>query len=397
MPYLLPTTCVVLAILLFLSWRTHLIARSLQKEKHHLEKQNLNEQYSALEKEHKIILNAFDDALIITDAKSNIKLANRSAKELCNRNSLRGKTVTQAFLNQPITDAIKKALATGNACREKLVIPSGSFGSSSSLEESSWILDVAPLELENTKDLYRVILRNITAEHKTDQIKREFVANASHELRTPLSIINGYLENLLEDGMLEETEMATRFLTTMQKHGSRLSELVEDMLSISKLETGDSSLLDISEFRVADVFEDIRDRLISMTREHNSSITIDLPSDDLTLSGDRFYWEQIFFNLTENALKQNCDKTIEVQLAAKVIDGHLQFTVRDTGKGIPAAHLPYIFNRFYRVEKHHSQNVVKGTGLGLAIVKHAVELQGGEISATSIPGEETIFTIELPS
>ena len=182
----------------------------------------------------------------------------------------------------------------------------------------------------------------------------------------------------------------------MSQHGDRLAALVDDMLSISKLESGDASLLDIAEFSLPEVFNDIRDRLLPMTTEHNSSIKVVLPEGDFTMLGDKFYWEQILFNLTENALKQNASQKVKVTLAAVNTEGEISITVSDNGKGIPSIHLPFIFNRFYRVQKHHSQNQVKGTGLGHSIVKHAIEAHKGTISVTSTPGEETVFSINLP-
>jgi signal transduction histidine kinase len=168
------------------------------------------------------------------------------------------------------------------------------------------------------------------------------------------------------------------------------------MLSVSKLESGDSGLLDPTEFSVKDIFEDIIERLAPMTQQHGSKLVSVLSSNDLKLYGDRFYWEQILFNLTENALKQNMQQKIKVSLKAEEKEGFVEISVKDNGKGIPSNHLPYIFNRFYRVQKHHSQNQIKGTGLGLSIVKHAVEAHNGSISAESTPNESTIFKILVP-
>ena len=114
--------------------------------------------------------------------------------------------------------------------------------------------------------------------------------------------------------------------------------------------------------------------------------------------GDNFYWEQALFNILENALKQNAGTALRIKVIvnANPVENLLTIKISDNGKGIPAADLPYIFNRFFRVQKHHSQNQIKGTGLGLSIVKHAIESHGGSISASSTPGIETTFTITCP-
>jgi len=239
------------------------------------------------------------------------------------------------------------------------------------------------------------MMRDITADIYADQVRQDFVANASHELRTPLSIISGYLENLVEDGGLDNKELARKMLDTMGRHVVRINDIVEGMLEISKLESGDSAPLKISNFDLAACIDDIAERLELVIEKQEAKLKIDAP--DISLIGDRFYWTQVLFNLVENALKQNTTRPLTVKISAKQNSAE-QITVKvsDNGIGIPAADLPFIFRRFYRVEKHHSQNQIKGTGLGLSIVKRAIQAHGGTISAESIPGEKTTFTIIVP-
>jgi len=258
------------------------------------------------------------------------------------------------------------------------------------------VIDAAPLESDVEEGLTRVVIRDVTTEYQADQVRRDFVANASHELRTPMAIINGYLENLLDDDLLEDPVMARKFMETMRKHGQRISRLVEDMLVISKMESGDAMLLNLEEFRVRECVRDVRERLDPMISRQSAAVHIDEIPDDLSMRGDRFYWTQIIFNLVENALKQNPDSPVEVVVSAEQGDGEVKISVCDNGVGIPADDLPYIFKRFYRVEKHHSQSEVKGTGLGLSIVRRAIEAHGGEITASSTPGQETCFHITVP-
>jgi len=241
-------------------------------------------------------------------------------------------------------------------------------------------------------------IKNVTKEHRTEQIKREFVANASHELRTPLAIISGYLENLIEDDYLDDPETSLTMLTTMRKHSERLELLIEDMLVISKLESGDTASLVQEAFILQKTIDTVIDRLTPLTQQQNSKIITEYNSEEIQLIGDNFYWEQALFNILENALKQNAGTALRIKVIvnANPVENLLTIKISDNGKGIPAADLPYIFNRFFRVQKHHSQNQIKGTGLGLSIVKHAIESHGGSISATSTPGIETTFTITCP-
>jgi signal transduction histidine kinase len=124
---------------------------------------------------------------------------------------------------------------------------------------------------------------------------------------------------------------------------------------------------------------------------------MDLHDPATALHGDRFYWTQILFNLIENALKQNPHPGLLVTIRTARSATALLLEITDNGIGIPAADLPYIFKRFYRVEKHHSQNITKGTGLGLSIVKRAIEAHGGTITCHSAPGIQTTFHITLPT
>jgi PAS domain S-box-containing protein len=246
-------------------------------------------------------------------------------------------------------------------------------------------------------DYVQLIIRDDTEHHETEQIRKDFVANASHELRTPLSIINGYLENLV-DGVIQDSAMTQRALITMQKHGERIARIVEDMLTISKFESvglSETNLLRGRRFDVAACVGDVIDRLNPLIEQKAARVIVDIPEEAREISGDRFYWDQVFFNLIENALKENDRENLEVKITVvKKGDGH-RMEVRDNGVGIPKSHLPFVFKRFYRVAKHRGSEV-KGTGLGLSIVKRAVEAHGGKIFAESKPGIATIFTIDLP-
>jgi len=262
---------------------------------------------------------------------------------------------------------------------------------------SAWMVDVAPHTSSDKTDYTCVIFRNMTAEYQADQIRQDFVANASHELRTPMAIIKGYLEALLEDNMIEEPDIAKRFLTIMDKHSNRISRIIDDMLAISKLESKEEASINMEEFKINECIVDVVERLSPLISENKANVNVYIKPKNLSFNGDKFYWAQIMFNLVENALKENPKPGIKVDISAYCIDNDIIIKVTDYGKGIPVEALPYIFKRFYRVDKHHTNSGIKGTGLGLSIVKRAVEGHGGTISVHSIPGVETVFTIKIPN
>ena len=346
------------------------------------------------------LLDALGDAFLIVDSSSNIRFANAAAKELFRGRSLTGRPVGEAFLDPRLAEALVRCLETGEPVQSRVVLPqqTSPLGELETRGNSAWIIDAAQLsDTPNGDADTRVVIRDVTAEHQLDQIRKDFVANASHELRTPLAIINGYLENLLDDGMIEEPEMARRFLLVMKKHTDRISRIVEDMLVISRLESGEASAIKIEPFKLRSCVNDVLERLESVVQSQKAIVTVNFQDDSLIVQGDRFYWTQVLFNLVENALKQNPYKDLKVEVGAEDTGKFIRIWVSDNGVGIPSADLPHIFRRFYRVEKHHSQLEVKGTGLGLSIVKRAIEAHNGTISVTSVPGRETKFLMTIPS
>lgn len=345
------------------------------------------------------LLNALNDAVFLIDADTIIRFANKAAYELFGGRELAGRPVREAFLDPRLTESLFLCLETGEPVQSRVVLSQQTSprGDLENRGVNAWVIDAAPLLDSGEKiPVTRVVIRDVTAEHQLEQIRKDFVANASHELRTPLAIINGYLENLIDDDMLSDPGMARRFLEIMRKHTERISRIVEDMLVISRLESGEANALKIEPFKLRSCINDILERLESVIREHTATVTVDLVDPDVVLQGDRFYFTQVLFNLVENALKQNPRPGLHIKIGARSMNGVIEVWIADNGVGIPSADLPHIFRRFYRVEKHHSQQEIKGTGLGLSIVKRAIEAHHGTVSVTSIPGRETKFLITLP-
>ena len=251
---------------------------------------------------------------------------------------------------------------------------------------------VTPLnDLRGTWALF--VLHDITKQKNLEGIRKDFVANVSHELRTPLSIIKGYIETLVDNHHAMPLEDRDHFLRTIQKHTDRLNSLLEDLLTLSRLESINPSLrresTPLAEL-LASLIDDIRGR--SAARDHILSFAID-PAIGAVLV-DPLKITQVCENLLDNALKY-CPQGSRIEVNARLGDDEVEVCVRDNGPGIPEVDLPHIFERFYRVDKGRSREK-GGTGLGLSIVKHIVQLHGGRVWAESEPSKGTAFYFTLP-
>jgi two-component system phosphate regulon sensor histidine kinase PhoR len=346
------------------------------------------------------ILDALADALLLIDFQGIVQFANLPARELFQHRPLLRRPIDEIFLDTRLSSPVREAIAQQASVTRQITLPrqASPLGSAEQRGETCWTIDAGPVDLDNDSAGVRVIIRDCTAQQQAEQVRQDFVANASHELRTPLAIINGYIENLLDDEIRNDSEMATRFLVTMQKHGSRISRIVEDMLVISRLESGEDAALRMEPFDLPECADDVIDRLEAVVSSGSATIRTEFPKKGLQIIGDRFYWTQVLFNLIENSLKQNPGTRVTVEVGCKrTKTGELSIWVADNGIGIPSTDLPHVFRRFYRVEKHHSRGNIKGTGLGLSIVKRAVEAHGGIIEVSSTPGRSTRFEITLPA
>jgi len=224
-------------------------------------------------------------------------------------------------------------------------------------------------------------------------MRRDFVANVSHEIKTPLTAIKGFVETL-HRGNVDDPEEARRFLIIIQKHADRLSSIVEDLLSLSRIEQEDEEKnIKLKEGYVGDVFRSVMQICRSKAEEKN--ITIRPVCDEpISAKFDTTLLEQALVNLLDNAIKYSEPKST-IFLKAQQNHSDLRISVEDQGIGIAKKHLPRLFERFYRVDKSRSRNL-GGTGLGLAIVKHIAQAHGGNVTVESELGVGSVFTIHLP-
>jgi two-component system phosphate regulon sensor histidine kinase PhoR len=225
-----------------------------------------------------------------------------------------------------------------------------------------------------------------------EEMRREFVANVSHELRTPLSIFRGYLETLLDDPHQPPGELL-RILEIMERHSDRLNALVEDVLSLARLESPGAEL-DLSEVDLAELLHSIMRDWEKRFAAGGLKSHLNFPGNLPLVSADENRLQEVIYNLLDNAVKYSQPGGV-VSLRAEIEADRVRISVSDQGVGIREADLPRIFERFYRAEKGRSREL-GGTGLGLSIVKHIVQLHGGAVEARSEPGKGTTISVLLP-
>ena len=250
-----------------------------------------------------------------------------------------------------------------------------------------------PLHVKGTSHGAVAVFHDISDLKNVENMRRDFVANVSHELRTPVAIIKGYAETLL-DGLIEADPVrATRFVEIIANHTERLTNLINDILTLSSLETKDALI----ELNPLDVTETIgKAYTLLQERAAQKDITITCEPENgavLRVLADQGRLEQVMLNLLENAIKYTHDGGT-IRLFTEDDGEFVKVSVADTGIGIPFKDLPRIFERFYRVDEARTREQ-GGTGLGLAIVKHIVQLHGGTVSVTSQPGKGSVFSFTL--
>ena len=252
---------------------------------------------------------------------------------------------------------------------------------------------LAPIMVGEGTQGVMAVLHDITAQQKLDQSRREFVANVSHELRTPLTNIKGYTETLIDGGDALDAETRKTFLDVVYNESDRMSRIVKDLLTLSRL---DSSHMEMNMERM-DIVGCARAAVQSMKLEaENQQITLssDLPESLPEILGDKTRLEQVILNLVSNAVKYNRAGG-SVTVSGGTVDKKVFIRVEDTGLGIPEEDIGRLFERFYRVDKARSRQR-GGTGLGLAISKEIAEHHGGTITAESVYGKGSTFTLLLP-
>lgn len=340
------------------------------------------------------ILSSMQEGILIVNRKHRITLLNPAMEVFFPfRRSPLGRGVLEIFQRHELENAIAHTLRTGEARHLELVFDAAGNGATSSARVFD--IHVAPLTATpgGMPQAVLLVFQDVTGIRALEATRREFVANVSHEFRTPLTIISGYVETLM-DGCLEEPEMVERAVSAIHRNVQRLSLLLEDLLTISRLE-GRSPML---EFRRTDLHGTLLRVLEGLEPEVRNSgmrVEVDWGEEGRHAEVDARRIEQVYWNLVSNALRHAGGSGGVLRITGGLDGGFVKVAFADNGPGIPLDDQAHIFERFYRVRKDRARDA-GGTGLGLSIVKNILLAHGGAVWVESAPGAGAVFWVRLP-
>jgi two-component system phosphate regulon sensor histidine kinase PhoR len=333
------------------------------------------------------LIEALPEAVLVIASDDRVLLFNDPAHTLFP--TLRpGDLLARSLRSPDVLDSLGRVRANGRAERvtwlERVPV------------ERVFEVNVAPLAGADIKPTLVLTLRDLSETRRIERMRADFVANASHELRTPLASLLGFVETLMGPAR-EDAQARTKFLIIMREQAQRMSRLVDDLLSLSRIEQN-LHLRPQEPVDLTAVLRHIVDTLGPLARENQVALKLDA-SGPVIVAGDRDELLRVAENLVENAIKYgasfpaNLDKSVDISVLAPKGEGLLM--VRDHGPGIAPEHLPRLTERFYRVDAGQSR-AKGGTGLGLAIVKHIIARHRGRLNIESKLGEGATFSVALP-
>jgi two-component system phosphate regulon sensor histidine kinase PhoR len=334
------------------------------------------------------VLAGLPDPVVALDARGDVIAFNAQARALAPA-LRRGDPVSLALRVPEVLDAFRRAQAGGGVQRAEFFqrVP----------HERWYEAIVTPIAARAaTPDLLLLALHDLSPLRRVEEMRADFIANASHELRTPLAALSGFIDTL-KGPARDDAAARARFLDIMQGQADRMARLIDDLLSLSRIELN-AHLRPNRKVDLVAIVRQVIDGLQTLARDRSVAIEVTAPTGALRVLGDRDELLRVFENLLENALKYAASgKRVEVALALSVADGkqEARVAVRDFGPGISPEHLPRLTERFYRVDVADSRSQ-GGTGLGLALVKHILNRHGGRLTIDSMLGRGATFTVHLP-
>lgn len=352
------------------------MARGLQDNIREIRLQN--QQLSA-------ILEGMVEAIVAVDKDSRIVSANPAIERVfgVKRREAEGRIFLEVIRNHDLAEVISAVFETSAFLSRELVLAWP--------VQRTCRVNASPIFEKESVTGCLLVIHDITEIRRLETMRQDFVANVSHELKTPLTSIKGFVETLL-DGALEDAAHARQFLEVIRDHANRLDALVDDLLSLSCLESK-AAVLQKEEIALRALTDEILAGFGSHLRNRSVEARNELPVG-LRVGADKDKLGQVLTNLIDNAIKFNKENG-SIRIYAEEREGRPTLIVEDTGIGIPRKDIPRIFERFYRVDKARSREL-GGTGLGLSIVKHIIELHGGSVGVESIEGIGTKFFFTLP-
>jgi two-component system phosphate regulon sensor histidine kinase PhoR len=386
-----PALLIILAlgalVVLHFRWRQNFLRQQRQSRSDLEDFQRRQKQTTVdAQAQQQVLFNSMLEGLLLLDRNRKIYLANRAFKNLFGlKIELRGKTVMEALRVHELAELVERAETEKQVFDYELKLPDLS---ERWLQVNAAVISNSAGEREGTI----LVFHDLTRLKQLERTREEFVANVSHELRTPLSLIKGYVETLL-DGARNDPAIAERFLKIIERNTQRLDLLIQDLLTISALES-ERIKLNLQSVELRPLVEKIFSDLKPPAENKNVELVSQLP--ELTATADVNRLEQVLANLVDNAIKYGRPQGHVTVGGKKLDDGKLEIFVQDDGPGIPAESLDRVFERFYRVDKARSRDQ-GGTGLGLSIVKHIVQAHGGEVWVKSELGKGATFFFTLPA
>lgn len=345
----------------------------------------LDRQVSKDAAEVRAVLTALTDGLLVVDSSQHILICNPAFEQLYGQSRIAtGTALLDIIRDSDVIEPIRAALDQAQARVTEVTAPD---------RKRQLQLTAVPITQNGEASGVVAVFHDISRLKQADEIRRDFVANVSHELRTPLSIFHGNLETLLEPGDLDEDE--TRHIyEVMKRHSDRLNLLVNDLLSLARLESKEANL-QLTDIRLRDFLEGVTRDWAKRLAGKNLRLELEVPDNFPNVRADERQLEEIVHNLLDNAVKYS-HQNGRILIQAGAPDQEVVLSVRDEGVGIAATDLPRIFERFYRADRARSREL-GGTGLGLSIVKHIAQLHGGRVEAESTLGKGTTIRVILPN
>jgi two-component system phosphate regulon sensor histidine kinase PhoR len=354
--------------------------------------QEILNEVSVQKNELQAMLNSMVDSVILFNNKLEVIEMNPAAEQLLKTtfSKIRNEKINIIVKNEEICNLVEKSNTLSQFCEETVY-----FNQNQSLEQYLQVRCTPIYNLENSSKRILLVMNNMTRIKQLEIMRKDFVANVSHELKTPVTLINGYVETLL-DGAMNDPEKLSQFLHIINRHSSRINHIIDDLLILSNIEDKGTNI-QTEEVGLYDIL--FSAYTSALDKAENESITMIIHCDEsLKLKANPILLEQAVFNLIINAIKYsgNGSKVLingyeEVRDSKK----YAVISIEDNGKGMAEDLLDRIFERFYRINRKQSKKV-GGTGLGLSIVKHITLSHRGSVQVTSHPEQGSCFKIILP-
>ena len=335
------------------------------------------------------VVSGLPDAVIALDRRGVVVASNAAARTVAPALT-RGAPLSLAVRIPDIIEAVRLAADTGETQRVEFFekVPADRWS-------EAFIVPVALAEtIAGRRELVFVTLHDLTPLKRVEEMRADFVANASHELRTPLASLSGFIETL-QGSAKNDAQARERFLDIMKAQANRMARLIDDLLSLSRIELK-AHVQPAHQVDLAPIVRQVADGLQTLARDRGVEVKIAMPPEPISVRGDRDELIRVFENLVENALKYGASgKRVDITFAREAGENETLVAVRDYGPGIAPEHLPRLTERFYRVDVTESR-AQGGTGLGLALVKHILHRHRGRLNIESTPGKGATFTVRLP-